>query len=58
MDDLILRAAIWQDEHWVDRSALLKSPPAKAEDLSNAAKVVLLSFDRNCEYLIFQPNQG
>ncbi|KAF8441056.1 hypothetical protein L210DRAFT_3539007 [Boletus edulis BED1] len=24
MDDLILKAAIWQDEHWVDWSALLK----------------------------------
>ena len=49
MDDLILRAAIWQDEHWVDRSALLKPPVTKAEDVANAAKVVLLSFDRNCE---------
>lgn len=46
MDDLILRAAIWQDEHWVDRSTLLKSVPASVE---GAAKVVLLSFDRNCE---------
>jgi protein SMG6 len=52
MDDLILRAAIWHDEHWVDRSALLKSAPAKAEDTSSAAKVVLLSFDRNCECFI------
>jgi len=24
MDDLILKAAIWQDEHWVDLSGLLK----------------------------------
>ena len=24
MDDLILRAALWQDEHWVDRSGMLK----------------------------------
>ncbi|KAN0140669.1 hypothetical protein V8E53_001496 [Lactarius tabidus] len=24
MDDLILRVAIWQHEHWVDRSAFLK----------------------------------
>jgi protein SMG6 len=24
MDDLIIKAAIWQVEHWVDRSALLK----------------------------------
>ena len=26
MDDLILKAAIWQDEHWVDQSSLLKFP--------------------------------
>ncbi|KAJ6547339.1 hypothetical protein B0H19DRAFT_1075225 [Mycena capillaripes] len=44
MDDLILKAAIWQDEHWVDRSAMLKST-ALASD--NAVKVVLLSLDRN-----------
>ncbi|KDQ59481.1 hypothetical protein JAAARDRAFT_126988 [Jaapia argillacea MUCL 33604] len=46
MDDLILRAALWQDEHWVDRSALLKSD-AMVADQVNAVKVVLLSFDRN-----------
>ncbi|KZT11502.1 uncharacterized protein LAESUDRAFT_643103 [Laetiporus sulphureus 93-53] len=45
MDDLILRAAIWQDEHWVDRSAMLKSD-GRARDTSGAAKVVLLSLDR------------
>ncbi|GBE82472.1 hypothetical protein SCP_0408560 [Sparassis crispa] len=45
MDDLILRAAIWQDEHWVDRSALLKSDNAN-RNTTGAAKVVLLSFDR------------
>ncbi|KAH9853995.1 hypothetical protein C2E23DRAFT_727275 [Lenzites betulinus] len=44
MDDLILRAALWQDEHWVDRSALLKGDAPK--DTANAAKVALLSFDR------------
>ncbi|KAJ7752078.1 hypothetical protein B0H16DRAFT_1887390 [Mycena metata] len=44
MDDLILKAAIWQDEHWVDRSAMLKST-AMASD--NSVKVVLLSLDRN-----------
>ncbi|KAF8212466.1 hypothetical protein K438DRAFT_1958196 [Mycena galopus ATCC 62051] len=44
MDDLILKAAIWQDEHWVDRSAMLKST-AVATD--GAVKVVLLSLDRN-----------
>ncbi|KAI0928296.1 hypothetical protein AcW2_004349 [Taiwanofungus camphoratus] len=45
MDDLILRAAIWQDEHWVDRSAMLK-PGDAGHDTAGAAKVVLLSFDR------------
>lgn len=45
MDDLILRAAVWQDEHWVDRSAIL-SGDAAAKDVAGAAKVVLLSFDR------------
>ncbi|KAI8998858.1 hypothetical protein BD414DRAFT_476257 [Trametes punicea] len=47
MDDLILRAALWQEEHWVDRSALLKGDgTATAKDSVNAAKVALLSFDR------------
>jgi hypothetical protein len=45
MDDLILKAAIWQDEHWVDRSAMLKS---NAVATDGAVKVVLLSLDRNC----------
>lgn len=45
MDDLILRAAIWQDDHWVDRSTILN---AEQHDTTGAAKVVLLSFDRNC----------
>ncbi|KAG1756261.1 uncharacterized protein EDB91DRAFT_1091560 [Suillus paluster] len=45
MDDLILKAAIWQDEHWVDRSMLLKNAPPVRDD-ANAVKVVLLSLDR------------
>ena len=45
MDDLILRAAIWQDDHWVDRSGILGE---SARDTNGAAKVVLMSFDRNC----------
>jgi hypothetical protein len=45
MDDLILKAAIWQDEHWVDRSALLKNAPPVRDD-ATAVKVVLLSLDR------------
>ena len=48
MDDLILKAAIWQDEHWVDRSSLLKDAGG-SHDKSQAVKVVLLSLDRNCE---------
>ncbi|KAG0705195.1 hypothetical protein DFH29DRAFT_908006, partial [Suillus ampliporus] len=47
MDDLILKAAIWQDEHWMDRSALLKNaPPVRHDANANAVKVVLLSLDR------------
>lgn len=51
MDDLILKAAIWQDEHWVDRSALLKNTSPVRD--ANAVKVVLLSLDRLCESLNF-----
>ncbi|KAI9463378.1 hypothetical protein F5148DRAFT_1313175 [Russula earlei] len=40
------QAAIWQDEHWVDRSALLKVEQA-GEQAKGTAKVVLLSLDRN-----------
>ena len=56
MDDLILRAAMWQREHWVDRSAFLEVNSASEEErereVEGAAKVVLLSFDRNCESLV------
>ncbi|GJE97087.1 hypothetical protein PsYK624_132970 [Phanerochaete sordida] len=43
MDDLILRAAIWQTEHWVDRSKFLK---AAEQNTTGASKVALLTFDR------------
>lgn len=33
MDDLILKAAIWQDDHWFDRSALLKAEPVVLTDV-------------------------
>ncbi|RDX48390.1 hypothetical protein OH76DRAFT_671253 [Lentinus brumalis] len=46
MDDLILRAAMWLDEHWVDRSGMLKGAEPAPADTAGAAKVVLLSFDR------------
>ena len=45
MDDLILRAALWQDEHWVARSATLKGGDS-VKDTAGAAKAVLLGFDR------------
>ncbi|KAG1801161.1 uncharacterized protein BJ212DRAFT_1591443 [Suillus subaureus] len=44
MDDLILKATIWQDEYGVDHSALLKNMPP-VQDNANAVKVVLLSLD-------------
>lgn len=50
MDDLILKAAIWQDDHWMDRSAFLG---AKNQDTNGAVKVVLLSLDRNCMFNLF-----
>lgn len=52
MDDLILKSAIWQDDHWVDRSAMLKVAPLTPSDTANAVKVVLLSLDRNRELLV------
>lgn len=45
MDDLILRAAIWQSEHWVDRSGFLNTND-EMRDTTGASKVVLCSFDR------------
>jgi protein SMG6 len=50
LDDLILRAALWQETHWVDRSSLLTGISSDQQSLDiphNCAKVVLLSFDRN-----------
>lgn len=52
MDDLILKAAIWQDEHWVDRSALLQSESGAVKD-GSAVKVALLTLDRNSKSLPF-----
>ena len=51
MDDFILKTAIWRDEHWVDRSALLKVEQS-GERRKGTTKVVLLSFDRNREFFI------
>ena len=49
MDDLFLRAAIWQDDHWTDRSALLDCGPQTS---AGAANVVLVSFDQNCMFFL------
>ena len=38
MDDLILRATIWQDEHCVDRLALLKSSPTRPEVIGEGVR--------------------
>lgn len=48
MDDLILRVALWQLDHWSDRSTLLGVDSSR-NDLTGASRVVLLTFDRNCE---------
>ena len=56
MDDLILKAAIWQDEHWVDCSAFLKVEQS-SEHTKGAAKVIMLSLDHNRAYLAFSPFQ-
>ncbi|KAI0340639.1 hypothetical protein BDW22DRAFT_1346852 [Trametopsis cervina] len=45
MDDLILRAAMWQSTHWVDRSVFLQTNGIE-QDTAGASKVVLLTFDR------------
>jgi protein SMG6 len=52
MDDLILRAAVWQDEHWADRSAILG---AESTDTAGAQKVVLLTKDRNRKHPFHEP---
>ena len=50
MDNLILKAVIQQDDHWVDWSALLKAEPVAVTD---AVRVVLLSLDQKCMWLFF-----
>ncbi|KZP28860.1 hypothetical protein FIBSPDRAFT_728140 [Athelia psychrophila] len=47
MDGLILRTAIWQDDHWSDRSSMLKNTGAQCGTAVGAVKVVLLSLDHN-----------
>ncbi len=50
MDDLILKAAIWQDECWVDRSALLKGNISEESQTHSGKRVLLLTLDHNCKY--------
>ena len=54
MDDLILRAAIWQDDHWIGRPNLLNAGP---QGTTNATRVVLVSSDRNCELCVLSRMQ-
>lgn len=51
MDDLILRSALWQADHFMDRSNFLLGRPASVSD--KTSKVVLLTFDRNRECFPF-----
>ena len=44
MDDLILKAALWHQAHWADRSAFLQG--SQVED-AQAEKIVLVTLDRN-----------
>jgi len=46
MDDLIVRSALWQLDHFVDRSGIL-FPTRTAQADAKTSKVVLLTFDRN-----------
>ena len=46
MDNLIFGAAIWQDDYWVDCSAILKNNEV-SRVTATAIKVVLLSLDYN-----------
>ena len=45
MDDIVLRAATWQSEHFVNRLNLLDL--SAATPASDASKVALVTFDRN-----------
>ena len=49
MDDLILRVAIWQDDHWTDRLAFLDCGP---QNTAGAAKVVLVFLPSVIEYML------
>ncbi|KAG9010468.1 hypothetical protein FRB94_010431 [Tulasnella sp. JGI-2019a] len=50
MDDLILRSALWQSDHFMDRSSMLDSDYASPPVTEKTSKVVLLTFDRNRKF--------
>ncbi|KAG8969236.1 hypothetical protein FRC03_003761 [Tulasnella sp. 419] len=60
MDDMILRTAAWQADHFVDRSSLLIGGEGDSSAAKKSSKVVLLSFDRNREFCssLFPPVAG
>lgn len=47
MDDVILRAVGWQQEHFTSRLALVNRRADRKTVPANAARVVLVTFDRN-----------
>ncbi|KAG8917018.1 hypothetical protein FRC00_014148, partial [Tulasnella sp. 408] len=47
MDDLIVRSALWQLDHFVDRTGLLIASRNAVKRTDKTSKVVLLTFDRN-----------
>lgn len=49
MDDLIVRSALWQLDHFVDRTGLLVASRSTTKRTDKTSKVVLLTFDRNSE---------
>ncbi|KIO34730.1 hypothetical protein M407DRAFT_63790 [Tulasnella calospora MUT 4182] len=46
MDDLIVRSALWQLDHFVDRTGLLIASRNAVKRTDKTSKVVLLTFDR------------
>lgn len=56
MDDLILRSATWQAEHFFDHRTLALGPDGvnlAPQPETGTSKIVVLSFDRNREYRMF-----
>lgn len=47
MDDLVLRAAIWQDEHFSNRLAIVNPSADRSKITATTANVALVTFDRN-----------